>query len=67
MGPREVDETLAALGFGTLALARDGEVYGVPASFGYGGETISLYLGQFDEDGRKFDLAETTERATLTT
>lgn len=67
MGRQEIDETLYEQGHGTLALTRDGEAYGVPVSFGYDGETVFLYLIQFGESGKKFDYADATERATLTT
>lgn len=62
----EIDQTLDEVGYGTLALTRDDEAYGVPVSFGYDGDRIFLYLFQFGEGSKKFDYREHTTRATLT-
>lgn len=66
MGDGEIDTALREIGYGTLALARDGEAYGVPVSFGYDGERVFLNLIRFGEESEKIDFAERTDRACLT-
>jgi nitroimidazol reductase NimA-like FMN-containing flavoprotein (pyridoxamine 5'-phosphate oxidase superfamily) len=62
----ELDDALRDLTHGTLSLARDGEAYGVPISFGYDGERIFLYLIQFGDRSKKIEFSEQTETASLT-
>jgi nitroimidazol reductase NimA-like FMN-containing flavoprotein (pyridoxamine 5'-phosphate oxidase superfamily) len=62
----ELDDALRDLTHGTLSLARDGEAYGVPISFGYDGERIFLYLIQFGDRSKKIEFSEQTEIASLT-
>lgn len=60
----EIDEVLAAQGFGVLALADGGSAYGVPVSFGYDSDSrLFLYLIRFGEDSRKLAFADRTESA----
>lgn len=66
MDAAAIDEFLAEQGTGVLALARDGEAYAVPVSFGY--ETGRALFGffNFGESSRKLAFAEATDRACLT-
>jgi hypothetical protein len=59
MDEAEADELLHAAGVGVLSLARDGEAYGVPVSFGYDGDDrlYFVFVGHSDE-GRKTEYAE---------
>ncbi|UIP01475.1 pyridoxamine 5'-phosphate oxidase family protein (plasmid) [Halobaculum sp. CBA1158] len=61
-----IDELLRTVGYGTLSLARDGEAYGIPVSFGYDGDRVFLYLIRFGDDSEKLDFAAETEQASLT-
>lgn len=61
-----IDRTLREVGYGTLALTRDDEAYGVPVSFGYDGDRLFLYLFQFGEESKKLGYSEPTKRASLT-
>lgn len=58
----------AARGHGVLSLARDGDGYGIPLSFGYDELTdrciLQFVIGQ---GGRKREFLETSETVTLTT
>lgn len=66
MSDEQLRAFLTGQGYGHLSLANDGETYAIPMSFGYDGDDrIYLYLIQFGEGSRKFDLLETTETATL--
>jgi nitroimidazol reductase NimA-like FMN-containing flavoprotein (pyridoxamine 5'-phosphate oxidase superfamily) len=66
MAEDELDDALRELTHGTLSLARDGEAYGVPISFGYDGERIFLYLIKFGDRSKKIEFSEQTETASLT-
>lgn len=66
MDEPEIDRALKEIGYGTLALTRDDEAYGVPVSFGYDGDRLFLYLFQFGEESRKLGYSGQTERASLT-
>jgi len=66
MADGRIDEALTQIGYGTLSLARDGDAYGVPVSFGYDGDGVYLYLIRFGEDSEKLAAAESTGLATLT-
>lgn len=66
MDDEQVDRTLEELGHGTLSLARDGEAYGVPVSFGYDGDRVFLYLLKFGDDSKKLAFGDDTETASLT-
>jgi hypothetical protein len=67
MDEAEADELLHAAGVGVLSLARDGEAYGVPVSFGYDGDDrlYFVFVG-FGEESRKEAFAAETERASFT-
>ena len=67
MTREEIDEFLYEQGHGTLSLSDGGEVYGVPISFGYDGETLYMSLLEFGDRSEKMALLETTETASLTT
>jgi nitroimidazol reductase NimA-like FMN-containing flavoprotein (pyridoxamine 5'-phosphate oxidase superfamily) len=67
MSDEEIDEFLYEQGHGILSLSTDGEVYGVPISFGYDGENLSMHLLQFGEESRKVAYMAGTETACLTT
>ncbi|MFC7135489.1 pyridoxamine 5'-phosphate oxidase family protein [Halobaculum litoreum] len=61
--------TAAALrehGTGVLSLARGGEAYAVPVSFGFDGERCYFVFIGYHEPSTKTTFAESTERATLT-
>ena len=59
-------EALRTHGTGVLSLARDGEAYAVPVSFGYDGERCYFVFIGYHEPSTKAQFAESTERATLT-
>lgn len=68
MDREEIDAVLEEQGFGVLALADRGDAYGVPVSFGYGGDSrLFLYLIRFGDSSKKLDFAEQTETACLVT
>lgn len=67
MNDQEINRTLEELGHGILALARDGDAYAVPVSFGFDGGRIFLYLIRFGDDSKKIDYSKRTNRACLTT
>lgn len=66
MDEQEIDQALKEVGYGTLALTRDDEAYGVPVSFGYDGDRLFLYLFQFGGESKKLAYSEHTQRASLT-
>lgn len=66
MDDHEIDQTLKEIGYGTMALTRDDEAYGVPVSFGYDGDRLFLYLFQFGRESKKLGYSEHTHRASLT-
>jgi nitroimidazol reductase NimA-like FMN-containing flavoprotein (pyridoxamine 5'-phosphate oxidase superfamily) len=66
MDDDEIDRTLREVGYGTLALTRDDDAYGVPVSFGYDGDRVFLYLFKFGEESKKLGYSEPTQRASLT-
>ncbi|MDL5361496.1 pyridoxamine 5'-phosphate oxidase family protein [Halalkalicoccus sp. NIPERK01] len=67
MDEAEVGAFLHDRGIGVLSLARDGEAYGVPVSFGYDG-TDRLYFVflRVGEESRKEAFAAATDRASFT-
>lgn len=66
MDRAEIDEFLTDHGVGLLSLARDGEAYAVPISFGYDGEDLLyFFLLRFGESSRKIDFADATDTATF--
>ncbi len=62
----EAEEILREHGTGVLSLAREGEAYAVPVSFGYDGERCFFVFVGYHEPSTKATFAETTDRATLT-
>lgn len=66
MDEHEIDQALKEIEYGTLALTRDDEAYGVPVSFGYDGARLFLYLFQFGGESKKLGYSEHTQRASLT-
>ena len=66
MSDTDKDETLREHGTGVLALAREGEAYAVPVSFGYDGDHCHFVFVGYHDPSTKATFAETTERATLT-
>lgn len=65
MADDEVAAFLEAHGHGVLALADDGDAYGIPVSFGYDGERVFLSLLEFGDESEKLDLLATTDEAAL--
>lgn len=66
MDEHDIDRALKEIGYGTLALTRDDEAYGVPVSFGYDGDRLFLYLFQFGGESKKLGYSDHTQRASLT-
>ncbi|MFW6152731.1 MAG: pyridoxamine 5'-phosphate oxidase family protein [Halobacteriota archaeon] len=67
MSDDELERFLHEQGHGTLSLARDGEAYAVPISFGFDGERVFFSLIEFGDASRKLDFVEHTDRACLVT
>lgn len=65
MSEADVDAFLTEHGHGVLALAADGDTYGIPVSYGYDGDRLYLVLLEFGETSKKLDLLATTDTATL--
>ncbi|WP_277555173.1 pyridoxamine 5'-phosphate oxidase family protein [Halobaculum limi] len=66
MTDAEIEDALRTHGTAVLSLARDGETYAVPMSFGYDGERCYFVFIGYHEPSTKNEFANTTERATLT-
>jgi hypothetical protein len=66
MDGTEIEEVLREQGTGVLSLARDGEAYAIPVSYGYDGERCYFVFVGYREPSLKAEFAEATERATLT-
>jgi hypothetical protein len=67
MPDADVDQFLTETGVGVLSLARDGEAYGIPVSFGYdadAGRIYFVFVG-FGEESQKEEFAAATTRASL--
>jgi hypothetical protein len=59
-----IDDLLSSVGYGVLALARDGQPYPVPLSFGYDGRGELYFVFLADSDaGRKLTYATESDRA----
>jgi nitroimidazol reductase NimA-like FMN-containing flavoprotein (pyridoxamine 5'-phosphate oxidase superfamily) len=67
MDDLKLDEFLQERGQGVLSLAREGDAYGVPVSFGYEDGTLYFVLLRFGADSEKIDFAEATRTATFST
>jgi hypothetical protein len=66
MTEREVDALLERQGVGVLSLARGGDAYGVPVSFGFdGADRLYFVFVGFGPESRKESFAETTRRASF--
>lgn len=66
MDDEEIDEFLRDQGVGLLSLAKDGDAYAVPISFGYdGGDRLYFFLLRFGDSSRKLDFSEHTDTATF--
>lgn len=63
----EIDQYLSEQGHGILALADDGDAYGVPVSFGYDGDFLYTSLLKFGDVSQKIEYLEETDTACLTT
>ncbi|WIV65810.1 pyridoxamine 5'-phosphate oxidase family protein [Natrialbaceae archaeon AArc-T1-2] len=63
------EEILRDRGTGVLSLASGDEAYAVPISFGYAGETETVYVSflGYSADSEKVAFAEDTSRASLVT
>ncbi|ESP89986.1 pyridoxamine 5'-phosphate oxidase family protein [Candidatus Halobonum tyrrellensis] len=64
MTESEVDERLRESEAGVLSLADGGDAYAVPVSFHYDGASLHFRLGD-EGDGRKFEFADATDRASF--
>ena len=51
----EVDDLLESAGWGVLSLARDGEPYSIPVSFGYTGDEVYFAFIRADPPNTKFE------------
>lgn len=60
-----IDRLLHDHGVGVLSLARGGDTYGFPVSFGYDGDALYFNLAAAP-DSQKIAFIDTTETATLT-
>lgn len=61
-----IDGVLSRVGIGVLSLARDGEAYGVPVSFGYdGADRLYFVFVGYGETSRKESFAAATDRASF--
>jgi hypothetical protein len=67
MSDAAVEAFLEEAGVGVLSLARDGEAYGIPISFGYDPDAARIYFVfvGFGEESRKETFAADTTRASL--
>lgn len=65
MSEDEIDAVLRRCGHGTLSLARDGEAYAVPMSFGFDGDRLYFVFRRPAERSRKLEFVEETERASF--
>ena len=65
MEPTERTAFLREMGYGTLALARDGEAYAIPMSYGYDGDRRFFFQFGSLDGGTKEEFLETTSRARL--
>lgn len=62
----EMASFLKQRGHGVLSLATAAGAYGTPISYGYYEEGLFLYLHQFGDSSRKFEMIEESPEATLT-
>ena len=65
MSADEVDTFLQSQGFGVLSLARDGEAYGIPISFGYDGTQLYFVLLRPGERSKKEEFVRETDTASF--
>jgi hypothetical protein len=64
LGDDDVDDLLSSVGYGVLAMAREGQPYPVPLSFGYDGRETLYFVFLADSDaGRKLTYATESDRA----
>ncbi len=55
---------LSRIGYGVLAVAKEGQSYAFPTSFGYDGESTLYFQFERETDSRKMAFVDATERAT---
>jgi len=68
MDREEIDQFLTERGTGVLSLARTGDSYAVPISFGYDGSgALYFFLLQFGDESLKLQFAESTREACFVT
>lgn len=65
MADEAVEDFLYSAGWGTLSLARDGEPYSIPISFGYDGEDVYFAFIRADSPNTKFEYIEDGTSARL--
>lgn len=66
-GRDEARAVLEATEFGVLSLAKGGEAYSIPVSFGFDAELETIYfMLAFDAGSKKREFLDATTRATLT-
>ncbi|MFB6218806.1 MAG: pyridoxamine 5'-phosphate oxidase family protein [Halobacteriaceae archaeon] len=65
MSEESIDELLREQGYGVLSLARGGEAYAVPMSFGYDGDRLFCAFLRTGEESTKAAFADATDRASL--
>jgi nitroimidazol reductase NimA-like FMN-containing flavoprotein (pyridoxamine 5'-phosphate oxidase superfamily) len=65
MGEDELSELLVDRGTGVLSMAADDRPYGIPLSFGYGGDRLYFLFAGHSEAGRKVTYAERSETASF--
>jgi nitroimidazol reductase NimA-like FMN-containing flavoprotein (pyridoxamine 5'-phosphate oxidase superfamily) len=61
----EIDDLLNSAGWGILSLAKGGEPYSIPISFGYTGTDIYFALIREEPDQKKFEYVEEDGTARL--
>lgn len=65
MSTDEAETVLRQQGFGVLSLARDGDAYGIPLSFGYDGTNLYFVLLRPGEQSKKEEFIRETETASF--
>jgi nitroimidazol reductase NimA-like FMN-containing flavoprotein (pyridoxamine 5'-phosphate oxidase superfamily) len=65
MSTDEAETVLRQQGFGVLSLARGGDAYGIPISFGYDGENLYFVLLRPGEESKKEAFIRETETASF--
>lgn len=66
MDDTQISDLLTDQGVGVLSVAKEGDPYAIPLSFGYaGGDRLYFLFAGHSEEGRKVTYAERSEQATF--